>query len=115
MGVVLGGGAVRRPARVTDTRRAFDRLGREAAARDDQLAGRAAAVDMAVDDVGDASRVVAAILEPLETFKQQRRPAPAQSFDDSAHDSVQMVTRPIPGGRLSGEGASVSRKLNAVI
>ena len=87
VGVLLGGAAVRRPARV-----ARDRRGREIGVVGDhrfeirQLPGAAANVEAVAVDDGDASRVVAAILEPAQALDEDRDDGfVADVSDDAAH------------------------------
>ena len=58
---------------MADADGATERLLREAMIEIDQLAFGAAALDTAVHQGRDARRIVAAILEPLQGFEQQRR------------------------------------------
>ena len=86
MGVALRGFAVRRPARMADADGATERLLREAMIEIDQLAFGAAALDTAVHQGRDARRIVAAILEPLQGFEQQRRDGRLTDYSDyTAH------------------------------
>ena len=86
MGIALGGLAVSGPSRVPDTDRARERLGLEPRLQVHQLAFSAAAVDVAVHQGGDAGRIVAAILEPLQRVHQERRDRRfADDADDAAH------------------------------
>ena len=74
MGVALGRRAVRRPARVADAggagqRRAVQRRGEVA-----ELALGAAALDLAVDQGGDAGAVIAAIFQPPQRLQDAGGP-----------------------------------------
>ena len=52
----------------------------------DELAGRAAALDVAVDQRGDAGGIIAAIFEPLQRFQDEGRyVARSRNADDAAH------------------------------
>src|ERR1700730_1578207 len=89
MGVALRRLAVGRPARVADADRAGQRRHAESRLEIDQLALGAAAVDVAVDQRGDARRVVAAIFQPLQRLDQQRRDGRfADNSDDAAHGRI---------------------------
>ena len=86
MGVALGGLAVGRPARVADADRARQRLAAEPRLEVHKLALGAPALDVAVDQGGDAGRIVAAIFQALQRLDQQggdRRLA--DDSDDAAH------------------------------
>ena len=66
------------------------RLARQPRLEIDQLALGAAALDVAVHQGGDAGRIVAAILEPLQRVDQQGRDGRlADDSDDAAHGRVQ--------------------------
>ena len=96
VGVLLGDATVRRPARVGDTgggRRGGDGDAAsvlvavlDRGAQVDEVADRTNAVDLAVLDHRDPGRVIAAVLELLESGDQQvaTRPPPDIS-DDSTH------------------------------
>ena len=89
MGVALRRLAVGRPARVADADRARQRLRAEPRLEVDQLALGAAAIDVAVDQGGDARRVVAAIFQPLQRLDQQGRDGGlADDSDDAAHGRI---------------------------
>ena len=90
----------------------------------DQLALGPAAVDVAVDQGGDARRVVAAIFQPLQRLDQQGRDGGlADDSDDAAHGMPSrkglLVARPL-GGRCTsfqfgtkyrlGCGSSLARR-----
>ena len=89
VGVGLIGLAVGRPARMADTDRTRQRRLREFQFEVAQLALGAPAVQAAVLQGGDASRVVAAILQTLQSVDDlQRDRRPAQNADNSAHRCV---------------------------
>ena len=89
MGVALRRLAVGRPARVADADRAGQRLAAEPRLEIDQLALGAAALDVAVDQRGDARRIVAAIFQPLQRLDQQGRDRRlADDSDDAAHGRI---------------------------
>ena len=73
MRVVLGRPAVRRPAGVADADRAVERLARELCFQILELAFGAPARQHAVLERRHAGGIVAAVLEALERFDQQRR------------------------------------------
>ncbi len=86
MGVALGRRAVGGPARVADAGEARERFLLQKLDELDELAGAAAALDVAVDKRGDARRVIAAIFEPLQRLDDQRRNlARSRNTDDAAH------------------------------
>ena len=100
MGVLLGDPAVRGPAGVAEPDRRRGRGDRDAAgavrgvsstavAQVREIADRAHAVDLAVRDHRDAGRVIASVLELLQSGDQQ---VPARSVthisDDAAHKGV---------------------------
>ena len=78
--------AVGRPARVADADRARQRLGAEPRLEIDQLALGAAALDVAVDQGGDARRVVAAIFQPLQRLDEcAHNRLPSENAHDPTH------------------------------
>ena len=86
MGVALGGLAVGRPARVADADRARQRLAAEPRLEVHKLALGAPALDVAVDQGGDAGRIVAAIFQALQRLDQQGGDGSlADDSDDAAH------------------------------
>ena len=94
--VLEGDLAVRRPARVADP---GHRGGAVEARRRLQLvevADRADVVEALVLEQRDAGRVIAAVLEPLETLEEQRVRLPgAHVSDDSAHLEPPFFKRPV--------------------
>ena len=81
--------AVGRPARVADADRAGQRLAAEPRLEVDQLALGAPALDVAVDQGGDAGRIVAAIFQALQRLDQQGGDGSlADDSDDAAHGRV---------------------------
>ena len=88
VGVALGRLAVGRPAGVADARLAADRVADEEVGEGDELADRAAALEPALVEGGDAGAVVAAVLEPLQRLEDQRRDlVAAEDGDDAAHQA----------------------------
>ncbi len=89
MGVGLVRRAMRRPAGVADAGVAVQRAVVQDLAETVQLAGRAAALDMAMDQRGDAGGIVAAIFQALEGIQDDRRHV-ARSRDsyNAAHAAV---------------------------
>ena len=86
VGVGLDRLAVRRPAGMADAGRARQRLGFQLLLEIAQLAFGAAPAEMAVLDGGDASRIVAAIFEPLQRVDELLRDRPfAENANDAAH------------------------------
>ena len=86
MGVALGRLAVGRPARVADADRAGQRLAAETRLEVHELAFGAPALDVAVDQGGDAGQVVAAIFQALQRLDQQGGDGClADDSDDAAH------------------------------
>src|SRR5205807_3370654 len=80
------GGAVRGPARVGDAGVAAGERLAELFFEHADLAGRLVHLDPAVGDERDPRRVVAAILEPLQTLEQQGRRLPGTGVPyDAAH------------------------------
>jgi len=92
VGVLLARPSVGGPAGVADAEGAFQRLGAQALLEVLQLADRAAAVQAALVDHGDARRVVPAVLEP------------AQALDDDGHR--------VPRPHVADDPAHVSRPLS---
>ncbi len=86
MRIVLGRGAVGGPARMRNAAVAGQRAFGELGGKVEQLAGGAAAVELAVVDRADAGRVIAAIFEPPQPIEQAigDRALP-QDTDNSAH------------------------------
>ena len=87
VGVLVGGGAVRGPARVGDARGACEVCGLAAVGEDRDATRALHAVELAVRrEHLDASRVVAAVLERCQTVKQELgRLLLAGVSNDSAH------------------------------
>jgi hypothetical protein len=97
MGVAVGRRAVGGPAGVADAAVAADRVADEEVGERDQLAGGAAAVEMALVHGGDAGAVVAAVFEALQRLEDQRRDlVAAEDADDAAHLSELPFARPSP-------------------
>ena len=81
------GPSVGRPPRVSDARGARGRRTLQAGEQPRKLAGAALDGDGAVGERRDPSRIVAAILEPLEPFDEHRRRLPWSDIShDAAHD-----------------------------
>ena len=70
MRVDLGRRAMRRPARMADAGVAGERMRMQHLVEIGELAGRAAAFDMAVHQRGDAGGIIAAIFEPLSALPE---------------------------------------------
>src|SRR5205807_2717239 len=88
MGVALRWLAVRCPARMADADRARQRLAPKTRLEVHELAFGAPALDMAVDQGGDAGRVVAAILQAPQRLDQQGSDwCLADDSDNAAHVS----------------------------
>ena len=86
MGVALGGGAVGGPARVRDTGRAVEGMALELVRQRGHARGELRDYDPAAIGQSHPCRVVAAILEPLQSFQQPgRRVAAAGVPHDPAH------------------------------
>ena len=86
MGIAFGRRAMRRPARVTDAGMAAQRLLLQHRAQPVQIAGGAAARNLAVFQGGDARRVIAAIFQPLQRFQNDRCNIPrARDSDNATH------------------------------
>ena len=115
MGVTLRRLAVGRPPRVADADRAGERLGAEPRLEIDQLAFGTAAVDVAVDQRGNACGVVAAIFQPLQRLDQQRRDGRFADYsDDAAHE---MLSRKglLVAGTLGGRCTSFQFATNTAL
>ena len=84
MRVVLGGPAVRRPARVADAGGAGQRLATEPRLQIDQLAFGAPAREMAVLDRCDAGGIVTAIFQTLQRIQQLAGDGVAPEYSDNA-------------------------------
>src|SRR6516225_9879474 len=105
VGIVLAGSAMGRPTGVADAGRARERIRLEQRVEIAELALGAAALDRAVPQGGDASGIVAAVLEPPERVQEARRHlAPPDDADDAAHGAAQpppfafaRPTRLVPG------------------
>ena len=119
--VLLGGTAVRGPARVTDAVRAGQRPLAKHGLEIGQLARAASHVDAVRADDGDAGRVVAAILEPAEPIEHHRDDfLMTDVSDDAAHVLIlggrlrepalpaKLVSRP-EGPRPNAEGRCPTR------
>ena len=86
MGVAIGGGAVRGPARVADADAAGRRLIAEMSGQFGDAAGPFAEVQMRAGQRRHAGAVVAAILQPAQPFDEDRlRLSIADVTDDAAH------------------------------
>ena len=86
VGVGLGGRAMGGPAGMPDACLARQRLMHQPVGEVDQLAHRAAAVEVTVLQRRDARAVIAAIFQPLERLKDQGGDLmAAQNADDTAH------------------------------
>ena len=86
VGVLVGGTAVGRPARVADPERSRHGLAREDLLEVLELARAAADVEVAVAHDGDPGRVVAAVLELSEALDEDlRHGLGADVSDDAAH------------------------------
>src|SRR5262245_7650077 len=89
MGVGLVGPAVGRPSRVRDPDPPIERLAGKARLEVLQLALGAAALEMTTFERGYASRIIAAVLEPLERIEEMPcHRLPPQNSDDSAHEAT---------------------------
>ena len=89
MRIALAGLAVRRPARVADADRAGQRFAAKTRLEVYELAFGAPALDVAVDQGGDAGRIVAAIFQALQRLDQQGGDGClADDSDDAAHRKV---------------------------
>ena len=67
----------------------------------DELAGAAAALDMAVDERGNACGIIAAIFEPLQRIHDQGRDvARSGNADDAAHRSGVLFFRALFRARM---------------
>src|SRR5215831_13931621 len=73
MSIGLGRQAVGRPPGVADTDHPLHRVVVEPPGEIDELAFGAPTLDAAIDESGDAGRIVAAIFEPAQPFEEARR------------------------------------------
>src|SRR5467141_1409353 len=93
--VLLVDGAVRRPARVTETVIRLRAVRARCVLQELEVADGAHVLEAAVLAQRDAGRVVAAVLEPLETVEQQLLRSPATNVpDDPAHPKLLSVAAP---------------------
>ena len=103
VGVALGRRAMRRPAGMADAGRAAQRRRVQHRGQVAELALGAAALDMAVDQRGDAGAVIAAIFQAPQRLQQQRRrrrlpTTPTMPHISSIPSSTgRLPLKPLPG------------------
>src|SRR5690606_12595306 len=86
MGIALIRRAMRRPAGMADPGLAADRITHQQIRQCDQLADRAAPIQPALMQRGDAGAVIAAVFQPLQRFQDQGCDlVTAEDADNPAH------------------------------